>query len=267
VRPRRTRPHRPARAAALAAAWIITVQSGAVAAASASAGAAGSRGPVVIVSATFGAEPIVDTGLLETLRLRLAADGYQPFIFYLPGGGLGDMADTAEGLVPFVDGVLARTGAGSVPMIGYSQGGLLGRYYIRNLGGDAHVRSYVSLATPHYGMPILSISQLLGPLDCLGVPLCIQLQPGSDFLDSLNAGDDTPGAGVRYTTFASRSDVTVVPYTSAFLRSDGVTNVLLQDHCPLRVADHTLIAHDGAVYSGIVDAIEGRPIALDCRAL
>jgi triacylglycerol lipase len=265
VRPRRTRPHRPARAAALAVAWISTVLCGAAAPAAAT-GAAGGRGPVVIVSATFGTEPIIDTGLLETLRFRLAADGYEPFIFYLPGGGLGDMAETAEGLVPFVDDVLARTGADSVPMIGYSQGGLLGRYYIRNLGGDAHVHSYVSLATPHYGMPILSISQLLGPLDCLGVPLCIQLQPGSDFLDALNAGDDTPGAGVRYTTFASRSDITVVPYTSAFLRSDGVTNVLLQDQCPLRVADHTLIAHDGAVYSGIVDAIEGRPIALDCHA-
>jgi hypothetical protein len=60
---------------------------------------------------------------------------------------------------------------------------------------------------------------------------------------------------------------TGLPYTTAFLRSGDATIVLLQDRCPLRVADHTLVAHDGAVHSGIVDAIEGRPVVLDGRAL
>jgi hypothetical protein len=76
-------------------------------------------------------------------------------------------------------------------------------------------------------------------------------------VDLLTAGVPAP----------SRSSTRGCRTRTAFLLSGDATNVLLQDQCPLRVADHTLVAHDGAVCSGIVDAIEGRPVVPDCRAL
>jgi triacylglycerol lipase len=225
-----------------------------------------SKGPVVIISGTFGSEPIVEVEL-RSLRLALAADGYHPYIYYLPGGGIGDMRVTAAGLVDFVDSVLASSGATEVDVIGMSQGGLLGRYFVKHLGGDAVVDTFVSLAAPHYGMPVLGLTMLLGPLNCLTVPVCVQLQPGSAFLADLNAGDDTPGEDVRYVSFASRFDEAVLPFTNAFLHGDDNTNVLIQDQCPLRIVEHVFFPQDGTVYSGIVDALADRPVTLRCLAL
>ena len=58
-------------------------------------------------------------------RRRLPA-----YIFGLSGSGLGDIADTAQASNTFADQVRAQTGAACVDLIGHSQGGLVGRYYI-----------------------------------------------------------------------------------------------------------------------------------------
>jgi len=222
-------------------------------------------GPVVIVPGTLADEPIIEVEL-RSLREALRADGYQPFTYYLPGGGTGDMRVTAAGLPAFVDDVLATTGASTVDIIGHSQGGLLGRYYVKFLGGDATVDSLVSLGTPHHGTKLANLGSLFGLWNCLGFGACTQAAVGSSFLADLNGDDDTPGA-VRYTSFATKLDAIVVPYGNSLLTGDGNTNVVVQDQCPLRTVEHLTFPQDGAVYSGIVDALAGRPITLDCLAL
>jgi hypothetical protein len=67
-----------------------------------------------------------------------------------------------------------------------------------------------------------------------------------------NAGDETPGK-VSYTAVETRYDEVVIPYTSAFL--SGATNVLLQDRCPLDVAEHLGIIYDAVALRWVRDAL------------
>src|SRR4051794_31788270 len=114
------------------------------------AGALTARDPVIIVAGTFAGEGPA-TVYYAPLAARLRADGYPAYIFGLPGGGLGDIVDTSQALNAFADQVRAQTGAARVDLIGHSQGGLVGRYYIKYLGGVDEVDSMISLGAPHYG--------------------------------------------------------------------------------------------------------------------
>lgn len=230
-----------------------------------SPGQASPRDPVVIVPGTLAGEPLVEIDI-QSLAGALRSEGYAVFIYWLPGNGLGDMAETAAGLPDFVGDVLAWTGADAVDLVGHSQGGLLARWYIRFLGGDTVVDSLVTLATPHYGSQLANLGSLFGLWNCVGFGACTQAAVGSDFLAELNAGDDTPG-NVRYTSFATRLDLIVLPYTNALLRSGGATNVVVQQQCPLRIVEHLGMPSDAAVQGGVVDALAGGPISLDCAAL
>jgi triacylglycerol esterase/lipase EstA (alpha/beta hydrolase family) len=222
--------------------------------------------PVIIVAGTSANQPLASV-FYAPMAARLRADGYRVYIFGLPGGGLGDIAQTSQSLNTFADSVRAQTGASKVDLIGHSQGGLVGRYYIKSLGGASEVDSMISLGAPHYGTALANIGAFLGLGNCLGVIACNQMAIGSSFLNNLNAGDDTIG-NVRYTNIASTFDEVVFPYTTSFLNNDGNNvNVKVQSPCWARVVGHLGLAIDGTVYSGIQDALRGAPITLNCWAV
>jgi triacylglycerol esterase/lipase EstA (alpha/beta hydrolase family) len=216
--------------------------------------------PVVIVNGTFG-----PAFFYEPLAKRLRDDDHEAFIFELTNLGTTDIADTARDLAAFVDDVRARTGADKVDLVAHSQGGLVARQYVKYLGGDSTVDSLVSLAAPHYGTAVANIAAFFGGGDCLGIVACQQMAEGSDFVNALNEGDDTIGS-VRYTNFYTSLDELVRPVRNAAL-ADGATNVRIQSQCPLRPVEHVSLALDGAVYSGIHDALNGNAITLDCFAV
>lgn len=251
----------------VAALCVISTQSPAVAGAAPSSEAqAGARDPVIVVMGTGSFEPPLSILAYNLLIERLRADGYRAYGFHLPGGGLGDIRETSRAFRPFVDQVLAQTGASKVDLIGHSQGGIVGRYYIKFLGGAAKVDSYIGLGVPHYGSQIANLASLYGVLDCLQFRFCQQVVTGSQFLRELNGDDDTFG-NVHYTNFGTVLDLIVVPYTNSFQRSGGATNVTVQDQCPLRIVEHITLAIDSATYSGILDALAKRPIRLECGLL
>ncbi|MGH9185563.1 MAG: lipase family alpha/beta hydrolase [Acidimicrobiales bacterium] len=198
------------------------------------------------------------------LAARLRSDGYSVWIFELPGLGLGDIHDTAAALNTFADEVRAGTGATKVDLVGHSQGGLVARGYVKWFGGASEVDSIVSLGAPHYGTAIANIAEFFGFGDCLEIIACQQMGIGSTFLGELNAGDDTIGA-VRYTNLYTLQDELVIPIANATMR-DGARNVKLQSQCWWRVVGHVGLILDGAVYSGVDDALAGRIIDFDCWA-
>jgi triacylglycerol esterase/lipase EstA (alpha/beta hydrolase family) len=243
-------------AAALAAASVLI---GGLAVAASPAGAV-PPDPVIIVAGTF--SPAFAN---EPLAARMRAEGYQVWIFELPGLGTGDIRESARALNRFADGVRSQTGAARVDLVGHSQGGLVGRAYIKYEGGAAEVDSLVSLGTPHYGTSLANIARFFSLGTCVGITSCHQMATGSSFLNDLNAGDDTVG-NVRYTNIYTSFDEVVFPVTNATMQ-DGATNVRVQSQCWARVVGHLGLIVDGTVYSGVSDALAGRSITLNCWAL
>jgi triacylglycerol lipase len=224
------------------------------------AGAATGKDPVIIVAGTL--SPSLAN---EPLAARLRADGYQVWIYELPGLGLGDIAQTSVPLGTLVNQVRAQTGAAKVDLIGHSQGGLVARYYVKYLGGSSTVDSLVSLGAPHYGTYVANLVAFFGFGSCIGIVACQQMSIGSSFLGNLNAGDDTIG-NVRYTNIYTNYDELVRPVTNATLQ-DGATNVRVQSQCWLRVVGHLGLILDGTVYDGVRDALRGEPVRLNCFAI
>jgi len=152
--------------------------------------------------------------------------------------GIGEIERSAQQLRDFVADVLARTGAAKVSLVGHSQGGLMPRYFIKDLGGAAVVDDLVGLAPSNHGT-----TSPFAPI-AYGCPACRQQAAGSPFLQELNAGDESPGE-VSYTQLVTRYDEVVTPYTSGFLAPDSqVTNLTLQDACPNDTSEHLRMPYD-----------------------
>ncbi len=187
---------------------------------------------------------------------KLAADGYCVFAPNLGGAagsplqGLGPIAESARQLGEFVTRVLASTGASKVDIVGHSQGGMMPRYYIRNLGGSSTVDKLVALAPSNHGTDfnklLTAITAIPGGSDILGLVCtsCVEQEASSAFITRLNAGGETHPS-VRYTVIATRTDEVVTPYTSSFLAAGGnVVNTTLQQHCLLDLTEHLGISYN-----------------------
>jgi len=227
---------------------------------------AAAKEPVVIVGGTFAGD-FTASVYYAPLAARLRADGYPAYIFALPAAGLGDARNSAAALNTYVDTVRAATGSARVSLVAHSQGGMVSRYYIKNLGGANEVTSLVNLAAVNYGTSLANVAKLLGLGNCVGIIGCQQMAIGSSFLNDLNAGDDTIG-NVRYTNIVTSEDEIIIPYTNGYLNNDGNNvNVKVQSKCWARVVGHVSIALDGTVYSGIRQALAKQAIDLNCWAI
>lgn len=121
---------------------------------------------------------------------------------------------TANQLAARISSVRSATGAAKVDLVTHSMGALSSRYYLKNLGGTSVVDDFVSLGGPNHGT---STATLCGWL----YTACSEMSPGSSFLNTLNSGDETPGA-VNYGTWWSSCDDTINPDSSVAL--SGATN-------------------------------------------
>ncbi len=174
----------------------------------------------------------------------------------------GDIAQSAGQLSSFVNKVLAATGAKKVDLVGHSQGGMMPRYYIKNLGGASKVNTLVGLAPSNHGTTLEGLFTLAGEFpggssvagaDC---PACEQQEAGSSFITNLNAGGET-APGVNYTVIESDNDEVVTPYTSAFLAAGpNVTNILLQSQCSLDQGEHLSMPYDHIADADVLTALD-----------
>jgi triacylglycerol lipase len=205
--------------------------------------------PVVIVHGTFGDR----RSLLDNLSAAMVDAGFCVFSLDYGNRGTEDIRTSAQQLERFVAEVLDATGAAKVSMVGHSQGGMMPRYYIKFLGGDAHVDDLVGLSPSNHGTTIVGDPD--NPLTGGFCTACSQQAAGSPFLTRLNAGDETPG-DVSYTQITTRYDEVVVPYTSAYLAPGPLTtNVTIQDSCPADTAEHVFIPMSRTAIQWALDAL------------
>jgi triacylglycerol lipase len=194
-------------------------------------------------------------------------------------GGVVPIEQSAHQLSGFVDRVVAATDAAKVDIVGHSEGSLMPDYYVKFLGGSAHVARYVGLTPLWDGTNLGGLATLYragaspGFSGGLGAALapycgsCTEFLTGSEFLARLNAGG-AAAPGVVYTTVMTRLDELVVPYTSGYLSGAGVTNIVLQDRCPSDVAEHAALAVDPVTAQLVLNALDpGHARPLVCGAL
>lgn len=206
-------------------------------------------GTVVLVPGYGGS-----TSSLQVLAEQLRRDGREAVVVALPGDGTGDLRESASVLDAVVGAAVGR-GAPSVDVVGYSAGGVTARYWLRELGGAAVARRVVTLGSPSHGTGLARQGAVLGSAVC--PTACQQLVPGSDLLDDLNRGDETPD-GPAYLAIWTEQDETVTPPDSA--RLEGAVALAVQDICPGRVVSHGELPRDPAVSELVRTALGTAPL-------
>lgn len=178
---------------------------------------AATRTPVVFVHGFLGDSSNWAVALLNFRAAGYAADELYTYDY----NWTVDNVVSARGLGSFVDQVRARTGAAQVDIVNHSMGGLVTGWYVNRLGGQPKVRRVASIAGANHGTT--------AAYACIAFTSCQQMAPGSDFIRTYTAGDETPG-NTRYATWYSPCDGVILPYDSTPLT--GATNnfVLCQNH-------------------------------------
>ncbi|MGP3921747.1 alpha/beta fold hydrolase [Streptomyces sp. 8N616] len=205
--------------------------------------------PVVLVHGTF--ENMAKNWSM--LSPKLADAGFCVFALNYGHDATDHVADSARELAPFVDAVLSATGAHKADIVGHSQGGMMPRYYLKFLHGANKVDDLVGIVPSNHGTtnPLAAVT---GATVCAA---CADQVAGSPFLTELNAGGDTV-SGPDYTVITTKYDEVVTPYTSAFL--DGptkqVTNITLQDACPMDPIEHDQSPNDPVVARWVINALD-----------
>lgn len=151
----------------------------------------------------------------------------------------GDVRGAAEYLGRHLERIREQTGAETVHVIGHSLGGVIARYHVQKQGGDAYVRSLVTLGSPHAG----TMTAYLLP-----TRLARQLRPGSKLLGEL--AEPAPGCRTRFLSVWSELDQIMIPQRTARLAHPDldVVNHRVADvgHLSLPVDPtivHTVLTH------------------------
>lgn len=152
-----------------------------------------------------------------------------------------DLRKAAELLNRHVEEVCARTGHRRVDIVGHSLGGLIARYYVQRLGGDARVRVVVTLGTPHSGTRIAPLMS--------AHPIVRQMRPGSEVIAELSR--PAPNCRTQFVAFWSEEDQVMVPATTARIDHPD----LLAYNVHVAGVGHLALPVNGTVAAGIRDAL------------
>jgi triacylglycerol lipase len=208
-----------------------------------------SAGPVLLVPGYGGSQTSLDS-LANVLRSK----GKDATVITLPDGGQGDLNVQAQTLATSVDAVLARTGAKSVDIVGYSAGGVVARLWVRDHGGASKARRVITLGSPQHGTEVAGLAGTLLPGAC---PVaCQQLEPSSSLLAGLNAGDETP-TGPSFVSVWTTHDDVVLPPDSASLQ--GALDLTVQSVCSSDQVQHSGLPTDKVVQSIVVAELAAGP--------
>ncbi len=185
--------------------------------------------------------------------------------------GIASVRSSARQVSAFVEKVRRETGAAQVDLVGYSQGGVVARAYLKYDGGANpsdptlnKVKNVVGIASTNRGSSVLALTSILRYFgitkkahDYLG-PSSRDLRGDSPFLTDLNAGGDTM-PGVNYTMIGTMTDIVSVPYTGAFLNAgpgSTVRNITLQQGCPTDLSGHFTLPYTPRTHGLVLQALD-----------
>ena len=183
---------------------------------------------------------VSNRSIFTLLRRGLTRRGFSNVFAMNYSTILTDVRSAAAGLGAEVEQIVAETGFERIHIIGHSLGGLIARYYVTRLGGDARVHTLVTLGTPH-----------TGTYAAYAVPtrLMEQMRPGSGLMREL--ARPVRGCRTRFISYWSDTDLAIVPQRAAALRHQDLSarNVRLHG------AGHLTLPMLGEVVHGISTAL------------
>ena len=160
----------------------------------------------------------------EVLEHRLRRDHYCVWSINL--GGLFDAFNVrgidvlGEKVREKIDRLYARyPNMGPMSIIGHSMGGLIGRYYVKRLGGQARVKNLITLGTPHNGTPTAYFGLVTHGLVSKSI---WQMTPMSPFIRRLKMGAFP--RDVRFVSLYSKAD-RVNPFPTCIIEDQGNENL------------------------------------------
>lgn len=153
------------------------------------------RGKVLLIPG------MADTGrAMKPLAWWLARRGWQVETVRLkPCDGSAPLEELGGQVAKYVEEHYAK--GEKLNLVGFSMGGLVGRYYAERLGGHRRIQSFVTVSTPHRGTWMAHF---------LNLPGTVQMRPGSKFLADLDEGAGMM-KGIRTTAIWTPMDFIVVP--------------------------------------------------------
>lgn len=194
--------------------------------------------PVLLVHGIF------DTGLaMQGLCRSLRRFGWTGVhtMDLIPNDASVPLEDLAQELLLRVEDICQAGEADRLDLVAFSMGGLVARYYVKFLGGRERVDRLVTISSPHHGTQMAHLSP---------GPGAREMRPGSEFLKTLNAGEEAPGS-VHYTSIWTPLDLMIIPPESS--RLEGARNVELWNPA------HPAMLWDRRVYRLVREALtEGR---------
>lgn len=216
-----------------------------------------SKNPVLLIYG-FGAT----RRTFSILEKRLHNDGYTVFSINL--GGIFGTFNThgVQDLAAMIDEKIERLYKkydfrGRISIIAHSKGGLIGRYYVKRLGGDRRVKTLITLGTPHNGSPWALLAAITPvAVVCKSVR---QMTPMSAFIRRLKQGP-FPKRTKLYSIYSKDDRVCVYP--GAVLDEAGnVKNVEVDG------ISHSEFLIKKTIYHIIQHALQDQlPVSLELRS-
>lgn len=178
--------------------------------------------PIVFVHGYSGA-----TSNFDTMVNRFTASGYPAAKLYRFGYNSFQNSNktSGEALSNFINTVRFYNGNQRVSVVAHSNGGLVTRWHRVKLNGNADMRRFISLGTPHKGTT--------GAYSCYA-PACYDMRPNSSFLTQL------VGMGCDRSLWSASDDVISPVNTAQCGYSVQTANV-----------SHVGLLYDASVYSQI----------------
>ena len=155
-----------------------------------------------------------------------------------------DVRSVAARLAALIERTCEETGYERVHVVGHSLGGVVARYYVQRMAGDARVHTLCTLGSPHGGTHAARIF----PQGVVG-----QIRPSSDLMQEL--AEPAPGCQTRFVAFWSDLDQLIVPQRNAAIDHPdlAVRNVQLRGVGHMSIPIHGRVVHEIATLLAHLD--------------
>lgn len=190
-----------------------------------------SRNPVLLIHGIFRKSVV-----FNKMSNHLTQLGWSIYSLNLaPNWGNASLEELAQQMADYID----RNFDPKQPLdiVGLSMGGLVTRHYLQRLGGINRVQRFISISSPHSGTWTAYSLRGKG---------CIQMRPGSAFLEDLNR-DASVLKNLNFTSIWTPWDFIIVPASSS--------QISVAKEVKLSVFAHAMMARDSRSLKAVAEAL------------